>query len=117
MYVYLDLNYYWQPWHEQCEKHRQIRYWPNLFGEDGCILAKVFLVHVFGSENFTVFFSPETLAQLFLLKKVKPFPERRIIKRPTFDNLFPPLRNFRRRMTTAITFSRQNDAGSRARTT
>ena len=61
-----------------------------MFGEDGWILAKVFFVRVFTSENLIVLFSPEKLAQLFLSKQVKPFPERRIIKRATFDNLLPP---------------------------
>ena len=43
-----------------------------------------------------------------------------MIKFLTSDNLFPPLRHSRlsvaSRMTTATTFSRQNDAGSRVRT-
>ena len=42
-----------------------------------------------------------------------------MIKILTFDNLVPPLRlaKIRSQMTTATAFSRQNDAGSRARTT
>ena len=58
--------------------------------------------------------SPEKLALLSLLKEVKPSPDHNLIKLVTFNNLFPPLRllaNTRTRMTTAITFSRQNDAG------
>ena len=42
-----------------------------------------------------------------------------MIKSLTFDNLVPPLRlaKLRSQMTTATAFSRQNDAGSRARIT
>ena len=42
-----------------------------------------------------------------------------MIKILTFHNLVPPLRlaKIRSQMTTATAFSRQNDAGSRARTT
>ena len=42
-----------------------------------------------------------------------------MIKILTFDNLVPPQRfaKIRSQMTTATAFSRQNDAGSRARTT
>ena len=39
------------------------------------------------SESFTVrFFSPETLAWLFLLQEFKPSTERKMIKSLTFDN-------------------------------
>ena len=51
---------------------------------------------------------------------VNPSPKRKMIKLQTFDNLYPSLRNFDKigsGMTTAIKFSRQNDAGSPARTT
>ena len=78
--------------------------------------------------------TPESFILLFLTKKVstlgiyteggyltKPSPDSKMIKLLTFDNLFPPLYDIlaktRRRMTTAITFSRQNDASSRVSTT
>ena len=47
-------------------------------------------------------------------------PKRKMIKLQTFDNLYPSLRHFAKigsGMTTATKFSRQNDAGSPARTT
>ena len=37
------------------------------------------------------FFSPEKLARLFLLKEVKPSPDCKMIKIPTFDDFFPSL--------------------------
>ena len=37
------------------------------------------------------FFSPEKLVLLSLLEEVKPFPDRKMIKLLTFDNLFPSL--------------------------
>ena len=64
--------------------------------------------------------SPEKLAPLSLVKEVTPSPDRKMIKFPTFDNLFRhhDIRaKTRSRMATATTFSRQNDAGSRASTT
>ena len=48
------------------------------------------------------------------MTEVTPSPDRKIIKLLTFDNLF--LAKTRSRLTMATTFSRQNDAGSRART-
>ena len=68
------------------------------------------------------FFSQKKLARLFILKEVKLSPNDKMIKLHTFDNLFPPPTNdirakTRSRMTTAIMFSRQNDAGSRASNT
>ena len=45
-----------------------------------------------------------------ILKEVKPSPNSKMIKLLTFDNLFPPLRH-NRQNSTAITFSRRNDAG------
>ena len=55
-----------------------------------------------------------------LVKEVTPSPDRKTIKLLTFDNLFPPhfdiLAKTRSRVTTATSFSRQNDAGSRAST-
>ena len=50
---------------------------------------------------------------------INPSPHRKMIKLQTFDNLYPSLRHFAKigsGMTTAIKFSRQNDAGSPART-
>ena len=48
---------------------------------------------------------------IFIEVKLSPLP---IAK---WKNLFPPLRHSRSRMTTAITFSRQNESGSRESTT
>ena len=56
---------------------------------------------------------------LFLLKEVKPSPKFKMIKVLTFltcSRHFDVFAKTLSRMTTAITFSRQNDAGSRART-
>ena len=50
------------------------------------------------------------------MKEVTPPPDRKMIKLLTFDILFSPfdiLAKTRSRVTTATTFSRQNDAGSR----
>ena len=69
------------------------------------------------------FFLPENLSMLSLLKEVKPSPDENMIKLQTFDNLFPRVRHYdilaktRSRMTTATSFSRQNDAGSPVSTT
>ena len=68
------------------------------------------------------FFSPRKLALLSLLMAVKPSSYRKMIKLLTFDNLFPPLQHSvltqtHSGMRTAIVFSRQNDAGSRASNT
>ena len=60
---------------------------------------------------------------LSLLKEVKPSPDENMIKLQTFDNLFPRvghcdiLAKTRSRMTTATSFSRQNDAVSPVSTT
>ena len=60
---------------------------------------------------------------LSLLKEVKPSPDENMIKLQTFDNLFLRVRHYdilaktRSRMTTATSFSRQNDAGSPVSTT
>ena len=53
------------------------------------------------------------------MKEDKPSPDRKMITLEVFDNLFPHYDIFakRSRMTTVITFSRENDAGSRARST
>ena len=44
-------------------------------------------------ESFIVIFSPHKLAQLFLLKEVKPFPNSKMIKILKSDNLLPPPRH------------------------
>ena len=74
-----------------------------------------------GKFHFTlIFFSPKKLARLFILKEVKLSLDGKMIKPLT---LFPLpwiidiLAKTRCRMTTAITFSCQNDVDSRARTT
>ena len=46
-------------------------------------------------ESAVFLFSPEKLTRLILLKEVKPFPDKKMIKLLTFDNLLPPLRHFR----------------------
>ena len=72
-------------------------------------------------ESVTLPFSPKKLVRLFILKKVKPSPNSKMIKRHTSDNLFPPLRHScaktLSRMTTAITFLRQKHADSRVSNT
>ena len=58
-------------------------------------------------ESFIVVFSPEKSARLFLLKEVKPSPDRKMVKLLTFENLSLPLRHSsetRRKMATASTF-------------
>ena len=63
------------------------------------------------------FILSKIVALLSVLKEVKRSADRKMIKLLTFDNLFPSLRysrQIRGRLTTAITFSRQNDAGSSA---
>ena len=47
-----------------------------------------FIVYIY------IFFSPEKLALLSLLKEVKPSPDRNMIKLETFDNLFPRVRHY-----------------------
>ena len=72
-------------------------------------------------ESVTLPFSPKKLVRLLILKKVKPSPNSKMIKRHTSDNLFPPLRHScaktLSRMTTAITFLRQKHADSRVSNT
>ena len=67
--------------------------------------------------SFYFFFSLEKIELLPILKEVKPSLNRKVIKLLTFDNSFPPLLAKTRRLATATKFSRQNDAGSQARTT
>ena len=60
--------------------------------------------------------SPQTLVLLLTLNEVKPSPDREMVKFLTFDGMFchhDILVKTRNRMTTATTFSRQNDVGSR----
>ena len=62
--------------------------------------------------------SQEKLALLPLLKEVSRFPHRKMIKLLVTCFRHYDIRvKTRSRMTTATTFSRQNDAGSRACTT
>ena len=69
-------------------------------------------------ESFIVLFFITKIAPLSILKEVKPSRNRKMIKLLTFDISFPPsLLKTRSRVTTATTFSRQNDAGSRVSTT
>ena len=42
-------------------------------------------------------FSPARLTWLFLLKQVKPSPDRKMVTLLAFDNLFPPLRHSRKK--------------------
>ena len=71
------------------------------------------------SESFIVLFSAKLFGIIILLKEINPSPYPKMIKILTFVNLFPTLHfdilaKIRSRMTTAITFSRQNDFGSSA---
>ena len=77
------------------------------------VFARVLKKRHPGKLHFT-FFSSIKIVRLFILKEVKPSTESKMIKLLTFDYLFPPRRL---RMTMAVTFSRPNDVGSRARTT
>ena len=76
------------------------------------VFARVLKKRHPGKPHFTVFSSIK-IVRLFILKEVKPSTESKMIKLLTFDYLFPPRRL---RMTMAVTFSRPNDVGSRART-
>ena len=71
-----------------------------------------------GKRHCSLFFLPEKLTRWFLLKEVKPSPDRKIIKLITFYSLVSATTTscfrLRSRMTSVIAFSRQNDAGSRA---
>ena len=62
----------------------------------------------------TLFTTKVCTVTLFLLKEVKPSPECKMITVLTFLICFCHYDVFSRRMTTATTFSRQNDVGSRA---
>ena len=72
-----------------------------------------------GKLHCSLFFSPEKLTRWFLLKEVKPSPDRKMIKLLTFDSLVSATTTscFRlcSRMTSVIAFSRaQLSLGSRA---
>ena len=61
------------------------------------------------------FLTPKKLVRLFILKEVKPSPDSWMIKvlhLVTCSRHYDILAKTRRRMTTAIMFSRQNDTGS-----
>ena len=76
-------------------------------------------------------FSPKTLGQLFILKKVKPSPDTKMIKHLTLNVMagttyqiliscschYHILAKTPSSMTMTITFSHQNDAGSRVNNT
>ena len=61
----------------------------------------------------TIVLSSEKLVRLFSLEKSKRFLGRKMIKLQNFDNLFPPLKNYRSR----TTISRENEVGLRVCTT
>ena len=47
-------------------------------------------------ESFILpFFTKKAGTDIFILKEVKPLPDSKMIKRLSFDNLFPPLRHSR----------------------
>ena len=56
---------------------------------------RVFLKKKNTPESFNLLFSPKKLVRLFILKEVKPSPDRKMIKLLTSVNLFPPLRHSR----------------------
>ena len=66
-------------------------------------------------------FSPQRLVRLFILRVVKPSPDSKMIKTSyiliTCSRHYDILAKTRSRMTTVITFSRENDAGTRASNT
>ena len=69
--------------------------------------------------HFTVF-SPKRLVQLFILMEVEPSSDSKRIELPhliTCSRHYDILAKTRSRMTSAITFSRKNDAGSRVSNT
>ena len=119
----MEIHFWWVPLHaffnERCCSTRghQTKYLEETFRfEDSrrmttrtrLIWLEVFFAYsqkIDTPESFIViFFYPEKLALLSLVKEVKPSPDRKLIKLLTFDNLFPPL--WHRRMATAIAFSR-----------
>ena len=69
------------------------------------------------AESFILLFWLEKIARLSILKEVKPSLDRKVIKLLKIENSFPALLAKTRRLATATKFSRQNDAGSHARTT
>ena len=48
-----------------------------------------------GKLHFPFFFHQKELIRLFILKEVKPSPDRKVKELLTFDKLFPPLRHAR----------------------
>ena len=56
---------------------------------------RVFLKKKDTPESFNLLFSPKKSVRLFILKEVKPSPDRKMIKLLTSVNLFPPLRHSR----------------------
>ena len=91
------------------EAHFGNEIWRKVFS---CILKKIDT-----TGNFVVLFPPERLTRSFLLKEVKPSPERNMTKPLTFDNLFPHYDILAKSRGWMTVVSRQNDACSRARTT
>ena len=97
------------------------------FEDEDHYVEEISLESVLGSlkkidtPSFISLFSPEKLTRLFSLKEVKPSSDPKVIRLQTFDNLIISVTMYsifaktRSRITTAITFSRQNDAGSSAR--
>ena len=55
-----------------------------------CVFSKN---NIHSRKLHSTFDSPEKLALLFLLKEVKPSPNRKMIKLLTFNNLFLPLQH------------------------
>ena len=46
------------------------------------------------ARNLHCTFFHQELARLCLLKEIKPSPDRKVIRLPTFDDLFPPSTTF-----------------------
>ena len=55
----------------------------------------VFSYNINPGKIHCAFFPLKRLARVFLLKEVKPSPDRKMMKPLSFENLFPPLRYFR----------------------
>ena len=79
-------------------------------------------VHVFSkidttAESFIVLFFARKVTTVILMKRVMPSSDRKMLRLLSFNITFRHyaiVAKTRSRMTTAIKFSRQNDAGSRA---
>ena len=61
------------------------------------VFARVFKRRHPGKPHVAFFFFPDKLLLLFMLKKIKPSADSKMIKLLLFDNLFPPLRHSRLR--------------------